>query len=129
MSAERGTPVSLDEFFDEQDPLARELFEAIREKVESLGEVYIRVTKSQIAFRRASPFAWAWMSSRYLGRREYFAPLVLSIGLRRRETSPRWKQVVEPRPGLFMHHLELRSVDEIDDEVLGWLREAWEQAG
>ena len=46
-----------------------------------------------------------------------------------RDHSPRWKQVVEPAPGRFTHHLELRSVDEVDDEVGGWLREAWEAAG
>ena len=54
---------------------------------------------------------------------------MLSVGLERRDESPRWKQVVEVRPGRFMHHLELRSADEIDDEVRAWLREAWELAG
>jgi hypothetical protein len=36
---------------------------------------------------------------------------------------------VEVRPGRFMHHLELWSADDLDDEVEGWLRAAWEAAG
>jgi hypothetical protein len=27
-----------------------------------------------------------------------------------------------------MHHVELHDVSEVDDEVRGWLREAWEHA-
>ena len=44
------------------------------------------------------------------------------------EASPRFKEIVEPSEGRFMHHLELFSAEEIDDEVAGWLREAWEYA-
>jgi hypothetical protein len=55
-------------------------------------------------------------------------PLVLSVSLRRRDGSPRWKKVVEPRPGHFTHHLELRSPKELDDEVPSRLSEAWREA-
>jgi hypothetical protein len=66
------------------------------------------------------------MPRKYLGARG--APLVLSLALRRRLRSKRWKEVVEPRPGRFMHHLELGAVGEIDSEVRRWIREAWEAA-
>jgi hypothetical protein len=56
-------------------------------------------------------------------------PLVLTILFRERDPSPRWKQVVEPYPGRFTHHLELNEVSDIDDEVVAWLRKAWELAG
>jgi hypothetical protein len=117
--------MTLDEFFAEQDE-SRKLFESVREAIEQIGTVELQVTKSQAAFRRRVAFAWAWMPIQYLRRSA--APLVLSIGLRRRDASPRWKQVVEPYPGRFMHHLELYSPTDLDDEVSGWLREAWEQA-
>jgi hypothetical protein len=67
------------------------------------------------------------MPGKYLHREA--APLVLSIALRRRDTSPRWKQVVEPYPGRFMHHLELYSVEQLDEEVQALLVEAWDLAG
>jgi hypothetical protein len=54
------------------------------------------------------------------------APLVLSLSFPRRDRSARWKEVVEPAPGRFMHHLELRSIGDLDQQVLAWLRRAWE---
>jgi hypothetical protein len=51
------------------------------------------------------------------------------LGLRHRDESPRWKEVSEPSRGRFVHHLELRSIDDVDDEVEAWLREAWEASG
>ena len=114
----------VDGFF--ADSRERALFDAVHSAVVDLGEVEVRVSRSQIAFRRRHPFAWVWRPGRYL--RGDVAPLVLTIGLRRRDASPRWKEVVEPRPGRFTHHLELRSPNDVDAEVRGWLAEAWAEA-
>ncbi len=118
--------MTLDDFFSEQ-ATSRELFEAVRQVIEAIGPAEVRVTKSQVAFRRRKPFAWVWMPEQYL-RREA-APLVLTLGFRIRDPSPRWKSIVEPAPGRFTHHLELYSVADIDEEVRQWLRLAWEAAG
>jgi hypothetical protein len=113
------------EFFAGREDSAR-LFETLRSAIEELGPADLRVTKSQIAFRRRKAFAWAWVPGMYLrGNRP---PLVLSLSLRRRDSSPRWKEIVEPAPGRFMHHLELLTLAEVDDEVRAWLREAWDEA-
>ena len=71
----------------------------------SIGDATVRATKSQVAFRRRRAFAWAWMPGQYLHGQ--VAPLVLTVALPARDPSPRWKQVVEPAPGRFIHHLEL----------------------
>lgn len=107
--------------------ISRRLFDALTEEVGRLGDVDVKVTKSQVAFRRRVSFAYAWVPQKHLGHPA--APLVLTVALRRRDTSPRWKEVVEPAPGRFTHHLELRQPAELDEEVTGWLREAWEGAG
>ena len=112
-----------DEFFANQ-PQSKQLFETVRREVESLGETSMRVTKSQVAFRRRRGFAWVWMPGMYLKRET--PPLVLTLSLPRRDGSPRWKEIVEPYPGRCTHHLELRDQAEIDDEVRSWLKEAWE---
>jgi len=117
--------MTLDEFFDGYEP-SRAIFNALRESVEAIGPAEMGVSKSQIAFRRRMAFAWAWVPDRYL--RGGHAPLVLSVSLRRHDASPRWKEVVEPSPGRFMHHLELRDVGEIDGEVCQWLAEAYAEA-
>lgn len=114
--------LTLDDFFLGRDE-SRHVFNALREAVAAIGPAGLRVTKSQVAFRRRIAFAWAWMPDAYLGPGH--APLVLTLALRRRDPSPRWKQVVEPAPGRFTHHLELHSPEEIDDEVRDCLAEAW----
>ncbi|MGC9469639.1 MAG: DUF5655 domain-containing protein, partial [Anaerolineae bacterium] len=101
-------------------------FEAVRRTISSIGKTKLHVTKSQIAFRRRQALAWVWMPGTYL--RGDVAPLVLTVSLRHRDPSPRWKEIVEPAPGRFTHHLELYTVDEIDDEVRGWLLAAWRLA-
>lgn len=105
---------------------ARAIYEAVRAAVEeSVGPVTIVPSKSQIAFKTGAPagtFAAVWMPEQYLKRKA--APLVLTIFLRERVPSPRWKEVVEPAPGRFTHHLELYAVEDIDDEVRGWLKQA-----
>jgi hypothetical protein len=102
------------------------LFALVRRTLDAIGPSSIRITKSQIAFRRRRAFAWVWRPDQY--RRGRTAPLVLSVSLPRRDGSPRWKEVVEPAPGRFMHHLELFDPSEIDGEVSAWLQRAWEAA-
>ena len=117
---------TLDEFFAGQNG-SRRLFDALHAVIFKTGAVELRVTKSQVAFRRRAAFAWAWMPRQYL--RGQGAPLVLTVALRRQDASPRWKEVVQPRPGRFTHHLELYAAAEIDSEVRAWLAEAWREAG
>jgi hypothetical protein len=117
--------MTLDDFFAGQEE-SRLIFETLRSALDAIGQAEIRVTKSQVAFRRRRAFAWAWMPGTYLRGRH--APLVLTISLRRKDASTRWKEIIEPRPGRFTHHLELRSTVEIDDEVRSWLQEGWANA-
>lgn len=111
-----------DEYFAGYEA-SRNIFVVLHRTIETLGPVELRVTKSQVAFRRRKAFAWAWTPDRYLHGRH--APLVLTVALRRQDASPRWKQIVEPAPGRFTHHLELYSAAEVDEQVRAWLREAW----
>jgi hypothetical protein len=50
--------MTLDEFFFGYAE-SRRIFDALRDMIEALGPVAMRVTKSQIAFRRVKAFAWA----------------------------------------------------------------------
>jgi len=119
--------MTLDEYFEGRED-SRNLFETLRETIDALGETQLRVSKSQVAFYRKKAFAWAWIPGIYLRGRPA-APLVLTVGLRRRDPSPRWKEIIEPYPGRFTHHLELYTPAEIDAEARAWLQEAWAQAG
>ncbi|TFD45880.1 hypothetical protein E3T33_06435 [Cryobacterium sp. TMT1-2-1] len=127
MTSARGERILLEQYFSGRDLRSRELFDRVRSAIESIGPATMRVRRSQVAFRRRVAFAWTWLPGQYL--RGDVAPLVLTIDLHRRDESPRWKEVVEPRPGRFTHHFELRSVADIDEQVLAWLVEAWGHAG
>ena len=117
--------MTLDDFFAGRDE-SRLIFDTLRAADAAVGEAELRVTKSQVAFRRRRAFAWAWIPGTYLRGRH--APLVLTVSLRRRDSSTRWKEIIEPRPGRFTHHLELYTPSDIDDQVRTWLREAWADA-
>lgn len=107
--------------------VALAVFERVRSVLEAIGPVDIRTSKSQVAFRRLRGFAYLWLPGLYLERPG--ADVVLSFALGRRDPSPRFKEVVQPSPKHWMHHLEIHGVDDVDDEVVGWLREAAERAG
>jgi len=104
--------------------VARELFDAVLAEMRGVGKFDMRISKSQIAFRRRRGFAWMWCPDLFL-RAHRFAPLVLSLSLPLPDPAPRWKEIVEPSPGRFMHHLELHARSDIDDEVRLWLQQAY----
>jgi len=123
----------LDQVTDAATP--EELFEgsadglAIHDRVAgvvgSFGDVATRVTRSQVAFRHGRGFAYVWRPGQYVHSE---VPAVLSIALPHQVDSPRFKEVVHPSPKVWIHHLELNDVSQLDDEVRGWLREGWEHA-
>ena len=108
------------------DIAARSIFFAIDSAVTAVGEAERRISKSQIGYYRKHPFAAVWRPDQYLHRTG--PPLVLSVFLQRRDRSPRWKEVVEPKPGRFTHHLEINDAMEVDYQVWEWLQEAWKSA-
>ena len=113
-------------FFDGH-PLGLAAFTAVREALSSFGDCSVRVSHSQVAFRRRVGFAVLWLPGQYL--RNPGADVVLSIALGRLVPSPRFKQVAPPSPSQWVHHLELRTVDDIDEQVADWLAEAAVRAG
>ncbi len=93
--------------------------------IDGLGEAEVRVSKSQIAFRARRGFAYVWRPGRYV---DNDVPAVLSIPLPAEDKSKRFKSVVHPSQKVWMHHLEIRDPDQVDDEVAKWLRDAYDAA-
>ena len=101
-------------------PLAYSLFQAVQVMIDSIGLYEMKVSKTQISFRNRINFAITW----FLSKRKN-PPLMLTVCLRRRDKSPRWRAVNEPYPGRYVHHLELKSIADLDDQVRAWLSESW----
>ena len=55
--------------------------------------------------------------------------LTITFGLPRRVESTRINAAAEPRPGRWTHHVMIGTGEEIDDELLAWIREAAGFAG
>lgn len=108
-------------------PFGVSVCEMVSSILEDIGDVEVRTTKSQVAFRRKRGFAYLWPPGKYLAKPD--AEVVLSIALGRHDDSERWKEVVHPASKHWMHHLEVRRLEDLDEEVVRWLREAAERAG
>ena len=109
-----------EEYFADE-PLGLAALDRVRSSLAPIGDVEVRASKSQVAFRRRRGFAFLWRPAQYLRRP---APVVLSIALGRADGSSRFKQVVHAAPAHWMRHLEIRDIADLDDEVAGWLLEA-----
>ena len=115
-----------EEFFADS-PLGLATYERVAHVFADVDDAEVRTSKSQVAFRRRRGFAQLWRPGQYLSRPR--ADVVLSIGTANRLASDRFKEVVQPSGSSWQHHLEVRDADEFDDEVVGWLRQAYDDAG
>lgn len=102
------------------------IYQAVHRAVSVLGESSVRVTKSRVAFRRRRGFAFLWRPGEYIASA---VPVVLSIALPHELVSDRVQEVAHPAPSVWMHHIELGEVADLDDEVAAWLAEAYLNAG
>lgn len=119
-----GTEHPAEEFFAAH-PDGQAVAAAVVRAVDALGPHEVRASGSQVAFRRRTGFAYLWRPGQYVDSE---VPAVLSIAFPREVTSPRWKEVAHPSAHVWMHHLELRTPAEVDDEVRAWLVEAYDAA-
>lgn len=115
------------QFFDPM-PQMRPLYIALREKLEEMyPDMTIKITKTQISFRNRHVFAMASLPFRRIKGwpKEY---LLISFGLSCRKQSPRIAQSAEPYPGRWTHHVPIQRLEEVDEELLGWIGEAYQFA-
>ena len=116
-------------FFFNQHPEAIPLYEAFEERLLSeLEGVAIQPQKSQITLKNRRVFgAVSFLPARKAKARP--APYItITLGLNRREGSPRVDQASDPYPGWWTHHLVIGSPEEIDDELMAWVKEAYDFA-
>ncbi|QGU04798.1 DUF5655 domain-containing protein [Corynebacterium comes] len=104
----------------------RRLYEVFAAKVlATFPDTRVKVHKTQISFYNRHLFAAAWLPFRRMKDRpqEY---LLVTFGLGRRLDSPRIVETVEPYPRRWTHHVVVSTCEDIDQELMGWIGEAWE---
>lgn len=111
-------------FFDRK-PEALPLYETFEQKVFSeLDGVKVKVQKTQIAFSNRHNFAFISFLPVRKAKDRPVVYIVVTFGLGYRLESPRIDAAVEPYPGRWTHHVLLSKAGEIDDELMGWIKEA-----
>ncbi|MCI8423798.1 MAG: hypothetical protein HFF50_09795 [Lawsonibacter sp.] len=113
-------------FFFNEKPEALPLYRAFEERLLSeLEGVVIQVQKTQITLKNRRVFgAVSFLPARRAKDRP--TPYItITLGLNRREGSLRIDQASEPYPGRWIHHLVIGSAEEIDSELMAWVREAY----
>lgn len=108
-------------FFDAM-PGALPLYAALRERLLTrCPDTTLKVQKSQITFR--ARYGYAFVSLRRMkGCSEVF--MIVSFGLSHRLASSRIAAAAEPYPNRWTHHVIVSAEEELDDELMDWLREA-----
>lgn len=121
--------MELDELlFFNHYPQLQPLYEALREELlRRRPDVKVRVSKSQLSFYNRHLFA---MVALPLRRKKGWpkAFLQLSFGLEYRLESPHIAVAVEPYPNRWTHHVLLTDLEQLDQELYGWLEEAYDFA-
>ena len=113
-------------FFFDGKPRELALFgELFGRMEEAFPEASVKVQKTQISFYGRHLFAAASLPVRR--KRDWPEHcIVVTIGLSYRLESPRVAVAVEPYPNRWTHHVLISGEGQIDDELMGWLQEAYE---
>ena len=111
-------------FFD-RDPAVLPLYEKLKDSIlEEVPDARIEVRKTQISFFTKHMFAAVSFTPvrRAQDRPKHF--LTVTFGLHYRAASPRIDAATEPYPGRWTHHVMIGSAEEVDGELMEWIREA-----
>lgn len=112
-------------FNDHMDALP--LYERLEGLIlEQIPDVKIKVSKTQISFSNKRGFAFVSFNPCRRAKERPGIWMTISFGLSYRKDSPRVDVATEPYPNRWTHHMMVGSVEEINDELMGWIREAAE---
>ena len=114
------TNIDAMQFFDRRSH-ELSLYQAFARKVlAACPDTRIRVLKTQITFENRHGFAFV-----SLPRRKVKQPtIVVSFGLSYRVDSPRIWVASEPYPNRWTHHVLVSDEAQLDDVLMGWVKEA-----
>lgn len=112
-------------FFDSM-PTMLPVYEALRHKlVNAYPDLGIRVTKTQISFKNRYIFAVVSFQRVPGCPKEH---LLVTFGLGYPKQDPRISVVTEASPHRWTHHVPVTRPEELNQELMGWIDEAYQFA-
>ena len=113
--------MDIEDYFQTGPAFERPIFEAVRSHMQSLDpDIWFEPVSVGIFFKRRTSFLQLRTMTRWVA---------VCFNLDRRLTSSRLSRKVVEHGGRHYHVVNTRSVDEVDDELLDWLTEAWQLDG
>lgn len=103
-------------YFAERPAVEREIFEAVRGHLESLGPLIVEPVGVGILFKRKRTFAELRPKAKWVA---------LSFGLNRRAEDARITRTTKTNTARTYHGVRLTSAASIDDVVRAWLTESY----
>jgi hypothetical protein len=108
--------MTLDEYFSTGPERERPIFEAVMAHLDTVGPVHVEPVSVGIFLKRAQTFA------QLRPMRDWEA---LSFSLHRTVRHPLIKRKVLEYSGRYYHVFNLRTADDLDDDIRDWLTEAY----
>lgn len=108
--------MSLEEYFSTGPRHERPIFEAVMRHLATVGPVHVEPVSVGIFLKRAQTFAQLRPKDRWVA---------MSFSLARPVQHERITRKVVRYGGGYHHVANLRSADDLDDELCGWLSEAY----
>jgi hypothetical protein len=109
-------PLDLEHHFVGKPPLIRSLYDAVLKRIRRCGPVIVLPEKTRIAFQARMSFAQVTPRRRWLDGH---------VVLARRFEHPRFRRIETFSARNHVHHFRLAALADVDDDVGGWLREAY----
>lgn len=120
--------MNIDEFaFFDNRPNELEMYTLLLNRLSKSGCKYsIRVQKTQISL--SNQYMFACISFARVKKKAELPPhyMVVTFGLNYPKNSGRIAVCTEAARNRWTHHVVIGSISEIDEELLGWLQEAYE---
>lgn len=106
------------QFFEGKSPHLKALYKDYVAFVRRCGPFKIDPAKTRISFQTRVRFAGVAGATK--------DSLIIGFWLKRRVDSPRFARVEHLPPNNWVYRIKLRDSRELDAELLGWLREAYQ---
>jgi len=109
----------IDEIYAGQKTDQRAIHERLIAEISKFGDFEIAPKKGYVSLRRKKQFATVGPASKQR----------VEVGMNMKGLSPGDRLLEIPAGGMCQYKVYLSSVDEVDSELLDWLRQAFESAG
>src|ERR1700753_2010275 len=101
----------------DKDPIVADIYETLVAELHKFGPIKIEPKKTSIHLGNRFGFAGVYTQKKAIN---------LEVHLNHRLNSTRVSKVEQASANRFHHTIKLNAPGEVDDELLGWLREAYD---